>query len=118
MVITKELGTGYANDGGYYKIWQNIKEQTTFGGSFTWNKTIKDYYIGGFARFEYYNTSRYEYSVNTDGGMVVPGQWFVDNSKNSKKSDGGLKSEKTYAFCHFCFKFRMEESSLFGCYRT
>ena len=90
----KELGTGYANDGGYYKIWQNTKEQTTFGGSFTWNKTIKDYYIGGFARFEYYNTSRYEYSVNTDGGMVVPGQWFVDNSKNPKKSDGGLKSEK------------------------
>ena len=90
----KELGTGYANDGGYYKIWQNTKEQTTFGGSFTWNKTIKDYYIGGFARFEYYNTSRYEYSVNTDGGMVVPGQWFVDNSKNPKRSDGGLKSEK------------------------
>ncbi len=26
----KELGTGYANDGGYYKIWQNTKEQTTF----------------------------------------------------------------------------------------
>ena len=26
--------------------------------------------------------------------MVVPGQWFVDNSKNPKKSDGGLKSEK------------------------
>lgn len=80
----------------------NTKEQTTFGGSFTWNKTIKDYYIGGFARFEYYNTSRYEYSVNTDGGMVVPGQWFVDNSKNPKIR-WWIEKRKTYAFCHFCF---------------
>ena len=90
----KELGTGYANDGGYYAIWQNTKEQTTFGGSFTWNKTIKDYYIGGFARFEYYNTSSNNYRINTDGGMVVPGQWFVNNSKKPKVSSGGLGSEK------------------------
>lgn len=90
----KQLGTGYANDGGYYAVWQNTKEQTTFGGSFTWNKTIKDYYIGGFARFEYYNTSSYNYKVKTDGGMVVPGQWFVDNSKKPKLSEGGINSEK------------------------
>ncbi|EJX00185.1 TonB-dependent receptor plug domain protein [gut metagenome] len=90
----KQLGSGYANDGGYYGIWQNTKEQTTFGGSFTWDKSIKDFYVGGFARFEYYNTSSNSYAVHTDGGMVVPGQWFVDNSKNPKKSSGGLKSEK------------------------
>ncbi len=91
----KELGSGYANEGGYYSVWQNTKEQTTFGGSFTWNKVLKeDYFIGGFARFEYYNTSSYGYSVNTDGGMVVPGQWFVDNSKNPKKSSGGINTEK------------------------
>lgn len=90
----KQLGTGYANEGGGYRIWQNTKEQTTFGGSFTWNKSISDFYVGGFARFEYYNTSSYGYEVKTDGGMVVPGQWFVDNSKNPKVSSGGLKSEK------------------------
>ena len=28
-----------------------------------------------------------------------------------------IGQQKNY-FCHFCFKFRMEESSLFGCYRT
>ncbi|EJX01183.1 secreted protein containing TonB-dependent receptor, beta-barrel [gut metagenome] len=90
----KQLGTGYANEGGYYGIWQNTKEQTTFGGSFTWNKSISDFYVGGFARFEYYNTSSYGYSVETKDGMVVPGQWFVDNSKSPKVSSGGLKSEK------------------------
>ena len=91
----KQLGAGYANDGGFYGISQNTKEQTTFGGSFSWNKTIKnDYFVGGFARFEYYNTSSNYYSIFTDGGMVVPGQWFVDNSKKPKRSEGGIQSEK------------------------
>ena len=91
----KQLGTGYANEGGYYRIRQDSKEQTTFGGTLSWNKTLKeDYYIGGFARFEYYNTISNYYQVNTDGGMVVPGQWFVNNSKNPKVSEGGISSQK------------------------
>lgn len=90
----RQLGDGYANDGGEFTIWQNSKEQTTFGGSFTWNKSIKDYYIGGFARFEYYNTVSNNYKVKTNGGMVVPGQWFVDNSKKPKTSEGGVAAEK------------------------
>ena len=83
------------------KFGKTQRNQTTFGGSFTWNKTIKDYYIGGFARFEYYNTSRYEYSVNTDGGMVVPGQWFVDNSKNPKKIRWWIEKRKNVCFLPF-----------------
>ena len=91
----KQLGTGFANDGGYFAISQNSKEQTTFGGTLTWNKTFKeDWYVGGFARFEYYNTISNYYKVYTDGGMVVPGQWFVDNSKNPKKSEGGIQTQK------------------------
>lgn len=90
----KELGDGYNNEGGKYQIFQNTKEQTTFGGTFSWNKTISDFYIGGFARFEYYNTSNYSYKIETDGGMPIPGQWFVDNSKNPKKSSGGIQGEK------------------------
>ena len=37
--------------------------------------------------------------------MVVPGQWFVDNSKNPKKSDGGLKSEKRMLSAIFALNF-------------
>ena len=29
--------------------------------------------------FEYYNTSSQHSKVSTDGGMVVPGEWFVEN---------------------------------------
>lgn len=90
----KQLGSGYANDGGYYGMWQNSKEQTTFGGTFTASKQLNDFYIGGFTRFEYYNNYQSAYSINTDGGMVVPGQWFVDNSKNPKKSSGKIEGTK------------------------
>ena len=90
----KELGTGYANDGGFYKMWQNTKEQTTFGGTFTANKTLEDFSVGGFARFEYYNNYQSAYSIETDGGMVVPGQWFVENSKNPRKSTGKIEGTK------------------------
>lgn len=90
----KQLGAGYANDGGYYSMFQNTKEQTTIGGTFSANKSFNDFSIGGFARFEYYNNTRSSYNAYTDGGMVVPGAWFVDNSKNPKKSDAKLLDTK------------------------
>jgi len=90
----KQLGTGYANEGGYYATWQNTKEQTTFGGTFTFNKQLSDFYVGGFTRFEYYNSYQNNHKVYTDGGMVIPGQWFVDNSKKPKRSDAGISNTK------------------------
>lgn len=90
----KVLGSGYVNEGGEYKMWQNTKEQTTFGGTFTVNKSIKDFYVGGFARFEYYNNQQSNYSVRTDGGMIVPGEWFVGNSKKPKVSEAGISGSK------------------------
>lgn len=90
----KELGSGYQNEGGEYKMWQNTKEQTTFGGTFTASKSVKDFYVGGFARFEYYNNAQSNYSVRTDGGMIVPGEWFVGNSKKPKVSEAGINDTK------------------------
>lgn len=90
----KTLGDGYLNEGGEYKMWQNTKEQTTFGGTFTASKSIKDFYVGGFARFEYYNNTASNYSVGTDGGMIIPGQWYVENSKKLKVSEAGITGNK------------------------
>lgn len=90
----KQLGSGYANEGGYYGITQDIKEQFTVGGTFTASKQIKDFSLGGFARFEYYNTSSKHSKVSTDGGMVVPGEWFVENSKKTKKSEATISGSK------------------------
>lgn len=90
----KQLGSGYANEGGKYTMGQTTKEQATFGGTFTVNKQIQDFSVGGFARYEYYTSRSEAYKVYTDGGMVVPGQWFVDNSKNPKKSEASISNTK------------------------
>lgn len=91
----KELGRGYANDGGYYGISQKTKEEFTVGGTFTANKQLKDFSVGGFARFEYYNRFQQENSAKTNGGMVVPGQWFVGNSKKFDQNNFGANINGT-----------------------
>ena len=64
-VEDKQLGSGYANEGGFYGLTEDIKEQFTVGGTFTASKQIKDFSVGGFARFEYYNTSSRHSKVST-----------------------------------------------------
>lgn len=79
---TKELGQGYNNEGGKYRISQYTKEQTTLGTTFTFNKTINDFSLGGFVRGEYYNNFIQTFAAQTEGGLIVPGQYFLGNSKN------------------------------------
>lgn len=83
----KELGTGVAYEGGNYKLAQQTKEQTTFAGTFTFDKAVKDFNLGGFIRGEYYNNYQTAYSVETDG-LIVPGQFFIGNSKRQVKASG------------------------------
>ena len=90
----KELGRGYANQGGYYGLSQNTKEEFTVGGTFTADKQINDFTIGGFARYEYYNKTQSDYSVSTNGDMVVPGQWFVTNCVNTPKYGANINGTK------------------------
>ena len=89
----KELGTGVAYEGGNYKLAQQTKEQTTFAGTFTFDKAIKDFNLGGFIRGEYYNNYQTAYSVETDG-LIVPGQFFIGNSKRQVKASGKIEGTK------------------------
>ncbi len=78
----KELGTGYANEGGYYKLGQSQKEQTNLNATFLVNKQQGDWTFGGFLRGEYFNNYVQSSWMKTSGGLVVPGQYFIKNSKN------------------------------------
>lgn len=90
----KELGTGYANEGGKYAIVQYTKEQTNLNATFTGDKTFGDFNVHGFLRGEYYNTMEQSMSENTEGGLTVPGQFFIGNSKNLANFSGELKGTK------------------------
>jgi len=96
----KRLGQGYGNkgngdgDGGYYKMTQSTKEQTNFNAAFTANKSFGDWNVGGFVRGEYYNSMTQFQKNETDGGLVVPGQYFIGNSRNTAKYDAKIDATK------------------------
>lgn len=91
----KELGSGYANEGGYYRLGQYTKEQTNANANFLWNKMFGDLSVNGFLRGEYYHNFQQDMSLNTNGGLVVPGKFFIGNSKNAVGYSGAISGEKT-----------------------
>ena len=92
----KQPGSGYANEGGYYGMGNTTKEQTNLNANFHVNKQLNDdFEIHGFVRGEYYNSFAQAQSLETDGGLVVPNQYFINNSKNAVKYSGNISGEKT-----------------------
>lgn len=91
----KELGSGYANEGGDYTMEQYTKEQTNFDAYFSWNKDFNDWNVSGFLRGEYYHNYVQDLSLSTDGGLIIPGQFFLGNSKNALVTSGKISGEKT-----------------------
>ena len=92
---SKELGSGYANEGGYYAIGQYTKEQTNANVNLSWNKNFKeDWNVSGFIRGEYYKNYEQTMSANTNDGLVVPGQYFLSNSKSTVSTTGTIDAKK------------------------
>jgi iron complex outermembrane receptor protein len=92
---SKQPGTGYAGtESGYYGIGQYTKEQTNLNANFTASKTFGDWTVGGFLRGEYYNNIEQTSGQNTNGGLVVPNQFFLENSMNTISSTGKIQGEK------------------------
>jgi len=52
----KQLGSGYANDGGYYSLSQYTKEQTNLYGTLNALHSFGDWTVSGFLRGEFFNT--------------------------------------------------------------
>ncbi|MDR2859383.1 MAG: SusC/RagA family TonB-linked outer membrane protein [Mediterranea sp.] len=90
----KEMGSGYAREGGSYRLENYSKEQTNFYTTFQANKTLGDWSFGGFLRGEYFNNFEESTAVWTEGGLIVPGQFFINNSKNQIKSSGNINNTR------------------------
>lgn len=99
---SKTMGGGIAFEGGNYLLAQQTKEQTTFAGTFTFDKAVKDFNFGGFLRGEYFNNTQAAYSVETDG-LIVPGQFFIGNSKRQLRSSGKIEGTKRMLSAVFSF---------------
>ena len=92
---SKQPGTGYANtNSGYYGMGLYSKEQTNLNAAFTFNKSVGDFTFGGFIRGEYFNNIQQTMAENTNGGLVVPNQYFIANSINTPSYSGAIEGEK------------------------
>ena len=92
---SKSLGSGYANEGGSYSMSMYTKEQTNFNANLSWNKEVGDWNVSGFVRGEYYHNFEQTMSENTNGGLIVPGQYFIGNSKETAGYSGTISGEKS-----------------------
>lgn len=92
----KKPDKGYANIGnsGYYGMSQTSKEQTNLNANFMFNKTFGDFTLNGFVRGEYYENFQQAQKLETDGGLIVPNQYFIGNSKNTPKYSGKIEGRK------------------------
>lgn len=93
---SKSLGDGYANEGGSYRLENSTKEQTNLNANFHVNKQLNDdFEIHGFVRGEYYKSFNQAQSLWTQNGLIIPGQFFIGNSKGTVGYSGSISGEKT-----------------------
>lgn len=91
---TKKLGTGFNNEGGEYELREEEKKQQTLAGTFTFNTRVKEFGVGGFARGEFYNYQNIYMRNKTEGGLIMPGQFFIGNSKSTPTVDSRIDGKK------------------------
>ena len=78
----KAPGSGYANEGGSYALSHTHTTQENLYLAANLNYQInKDWEVHGFLREEYFNQYAQYNSENTNGGLIVPNQFFIKNSK-------------------------------------
>jgi iron complex outermembrane receptor protein len=96
----KELGQGFANEGennesgGKYEMRLTTKEQTNFNANFVLNKNFGDWTATGFLRGEYYESFVQSQEMKTKDGLVIPGQYFIGNSKKTPEYSAKISDRK------------------------
>ena len=85
----KYPGSGYANEGGQYTIsHQQVKQENAYISANVNKKFNDDWEAHGFLREEYFNQHAQYNGENTNGGLIVPNQYFISNSKERASFSG------------------------------
>ncbi|MCU7693652.1 SusC/RagA family TonB-linked outer membrane protein [Haoranjiania flava] len=102
----KELGSGYANDGGKYLLGHT--EDLSKTGKFTANinKDINENWSFNLvAGGEMWKQDKSYTRSWTDGGLIVPGQYFLENSKKNILTEGKVQGNKQINSLYFLTNF-------------
>jgi len=90
----KNLGTGYANEGGYYELGHSIDVSRTAKITANMNKTFGAFTTSLIVGGELWDQRKESTRIWTDGGLIVPGRFFLGNSKKTLLSDGYVGGTK------------------------
>jgi len=103
---TQNWGSGYANEGGYYSLSHSTNESTNGKLTANFNKNIsEDFTSSLLIGAEIWKQEKSNTWVQTDGGLIVPGRFFLGNSKKTLKSGGGISGTKQISSAYFLGSF-------------
>ena len=95
---SKVKDPGYANNSGQgsYSMSMSTQEQTNLNTNLIADYALnEDWRIGGFLRAEYYNNYVFGVGASTNGGFIVPNQYYIDNSREKVNGSGSISGTKT-----------------------
>ena len=58
------------------------------------NKTFGDFTVNGFLHGEFYENFQQAQSMNTNGGLIAPNQYFIENSKQTPTYGAKVEDRK------------------------
>ncbi len=91
----KNLGQGFANAGGSYRLDHNRREQIDGKVTFNFLGEVTPDMYGSFSLGAEHWSTGYSYSgAWTNGGLIVPGQYFLANSINEEGQTAGISGTK------------------------
>ncbi|PCH75971.1 MAG: SusC/RagA family TonB-linked outer membrane protein [Flavobacteriaceae bacterium] len=102
----KALGAGLANEGGYYAISHSTNESYTGKISANISKDISPNFSSSlFLGAEIWKQEKSSSFAHSDGGLIVPGKFFLGNSKKTLVSGGGIGGTKQINSAYFMASF-------------
>ncbi len=90
----KVLGNGYRNAGGSYELDHSRKEQYDGKVSLNFHKKLNDFDGSLSVVAEHWESADSYTNVWTNGGLIVPGNYSIDNSKQEPGQSAGINNTR------------------------
>lgn len=90
----KELGQGYAMEGGYYFLRNDLDVSRTGKAMLNINKAWDSFSTNIIVGGEIWDQEKEYTRMNTDGGFIVPGRFYMGNSKRTLQGDAAVYGTK------------------------
>lgn len=99
---TKQLGDGYRNEGGSYFVKQVNRMQNTAKVNIAYNKKVNDFQLNALIAGElYFDGGDHMQSQESRDGLIVPGLYFIKNSKSTASYESSITSRKNIHSVYF-----------------